>query len=247
MVRSRLGLKALGLCAMVLGLMAFGTTAAQAEPGAIWDVNGGALPEALLPTLAATLEGHATLLSKTGGKPFHILCSGVELKETHLVFPAGVLGFVKFTGCTLLELKEGEAITLAACEPHEGEEKGVVITKKAKGLILLHEFKNAKGEVERKEGVTEFEPEIGTTFATVHTSSKCGFGENIPVGGKVLFQDCQKAFSTPQPTHLIEYNVLSELWTFSNTAEHKATIDGSANVVLSGEKHKGLTFNGLPK
>jgi len=245
MVRSRLGLKALGLCALVVGLMAIGASAAQAEPGAIWDVNGAKLPEALLPTLAATLEGHATLLSTTGGKPFHILCSGVELKETHLVYPAGVLGFVKFTGCTFIELKAGVAITLTACEPHEGEEKGVIITKKTKGLILLHEFKNAKGEVERKEGVVEFEPETGTTFVTLHTSSKCAFGENIPIGGKVVFQDCQKAFSTPQVTHLIEYNVLSELWTFSNTAEHKATIDGSANVVLSGA-HKGMTFNGLP-
>jgi len=237
MSRPKFKLKIFGLCALVVGTMALGTGVAQAETGAFWQVNGAKLSETLLPTVVAAAGLHITLLSKLGGKSFHILCLSIEKKETHLVAPAGELGFLRLTACTFLELKEGVTVTLSACEPHQGEEKGVIVTKKAKGLIVL----NAA-----KEGVVKFEPETGTTFATISMSSKCAFGENLSIGGSVAFKDGQKKFTEELETHLLEFDsTASHLWVLSDTAEHAATIDGFANTKLSGA-HAGLKFSGKP-
>src|SRR4051794_33583504 len=114
MIRTRLEL--LGLCAMMLGVVAFSASAAQAESTAFWLVNKVKLPEALLPTLAASLENNdGTLLGELVGIKFHILCTAVTLIETHLVVPAGVLGSARFTGCKILQLKEGVTTPLAGC------------------------------------------------------------------------------------------------------------------------------------
>lgn len=47
--------KVVSLFALLLGLMVFGSTAAQAEPGAHWNVNGSAVSGTLLPEIQASL------------------------------------------------------------------------------------------------------------------------------------------------------------------------------------------------
>lgn len=229
MTRTRLGL--LGLCAVVFGVMAFSTGAAQAETGAYWLVKGAKFTT-LLPELAGTLEGHGTLLSELVGINFHILCTAIELKETHLLEPdGGLLGFIVFSGCDVYFLEGGKAVLQKECViPGK-----TVTTDKTKGLIVL----NAS-----KEGVTKFEPAAGATgkFATISMGETCPIGESITVKGSLILKDCQKAFLTDQVTHLVEAdNAVSDLL----IGLKKATLDGSANVVLGGT-HKGLTWSGHP-
>jgi hypothetical protein len=238
MIRTRIGL--LGLCAMMLGVMAFSASAAQAEPGAFWLVNKAKLPEALLPTIAATLENSmGTLLGELVGIKFHILCTGAELKEFHLVAPAGALGFGRFTGCTALKLNAaGGTEPLLECRITEtalGGTVGAIITSKIKGLIVLHEG----------EGAVKFEPEAGVTLAIIHFEEGCLIGESFKIGGVFAAKDCQKAFLTDQVTHLFEeLKALTSLFLNGNK-EKVVTTDGSANATLSGA-HAGQTFAGHP-
>ena len=51
MVKQKLRLKAVGLCALALGLVAFEGGVAQAEVGSNWRVNGANLTAGLLPEL----------------------------------------------------------------------------------------------------------------------------------------------------------------------------------------------------
>src|SRR3954471_21413979 len=100
MVRSKLRLKILGLCAVLVGMFAF-AVAAQAEPGAYWLVNGAKISEALLPTVLAETDVVGTLLTELGGKFIHIKCPTINLVGAHLVEPVGkILGKIDFKGCT---------------------------------------------------------------------------------------------------------------------------------------------------
>jgi hypothetical protein len=60
-------LKPAGLLAIMLGLMAFSANAAQAEPGARWNVAGSPI-SSLLPKINAKLEGATIILLTTVGK-----------------------------------------------------------------------------------------------------------------------------------------------------------------------------------
>ena len=262
MIRSRLGLKALGLCALVLGLMAFATSAAQAEVGAKWvfkvKTTAGELREVGVPNdtllpkiqikeieklLSGELVKHMVLLSAVVKKKFEILCTGAELETiagsgARLLLNGTIESFkVKFTGC---EIKIG-GVKQAACEPHTGIEKGMILTKEIKGLIVLHELAD-----KTKDPLVRFEPVTGKEFVTFETSAECAIGEKIPVIGKFTFKDSQNKFTNDELTdHLIEQGPLTELWTFTETTEHVANIDGSALVHMIGE-HENWPWGGLP-
>jgi hypothetical protein len=233
-IRARNAVKALGLCALVLGLMAIGTGAAQAEKGSHWNVNGKAITAELLVKIGATLENnHGILLSNALGKSFHILCTAMAFEEAELKVEGGSSGKIKFTGCIILL----GGVLSKPCEPKDAGVAGVILTKLLKDLILLHEG----------EPVDELEPVVAPLFALIETSAECAFGSSIPViGGRFTFQDCQKEGRIEKVTHLgTELAALTELWILSKTAEHVARIDGSANVSLIGE-HAGLTWSGTP-
>jgi hypothetical protein len=235
-MRSSFGLKVLGLCALLVGLMSFGAGAAQAEVGAYWLVSGKKITAELQPELQAALENKtSSLLTKLSNKNIHILCTAVELEETHLLEPNGrLLGKAKFSGCIFLELLVPPATKeIKFCNPKEG----IILTNKVEGLITLHE---GEGRILLKPD----EPEAKGTFANIFLGPECAFGEKLNVGGELVLKDCQKAFLTDQVTHLVEEDkVLTKLWVNSET--NPATIDGSANAFL-GIGHKGLTFAGHP-
>jgi hypothetical protein len=233
-IRSKLGFKALGLCALVLGLMAVSAGAAQAEVGAHWNVNGGKVTDALHAELGATLEGsHGILLSHALGKTFDILCTAMAFEEAVLKVEGGSSGKIKFTGCKILL---GGTVS-NACEPKDAGVAGVILTKALKDLIVLHEG----------QPVDRLEPVTLPLFSLIETAAECAFGTSIPVlGGKFTFKDCQNEGTIEKVTHLgEELQALTELWVLSKTVEHVAHIDGSANVSLIGA-HATLKWSGTP-
>ncbi len=240
MIRSNLRLKALGLCAMVFGLMAFSASAAQATVGANWMVNGVNLTDALLPGVDITQieNGSAALLTKIAGTAVHFLCTGAKIIGAKLELNGSVTngGKVRFTGCiTLLGGLSGSPSVV--CEPKSaGQPGGTIETNAGKGLLVLHEG----------EGLTLIEPSVaGGPFATLLFGEECSLPEEVKVFGKLYLKDC-KNIKNEEPTHLIEQGPLTHLWVISLTAEHAANIDGSAIVELTGE-HKGKNWNGLPQ
>src|SRR4051794_28891164 len=101
MVRSRLGLKVLGLCALALGLMAFAASAAQAEVNARWKVAGVDVTGATeFQTEIKEIESKtASLLFTTkGGTKVTILCTDAKFDGGgKLIKEGGVsLGRVEF-------------------------------------------------------------------------------------------------------------------------------------------------------
>ena len=228
----------LGLCALVLGLTAFGTSAAQAEPGNAWVIlnpEKTLVKKPLLPVLNAEIEKEGLLLATVlnGTVQLIIHCSAAQLIEVHLLEEGQLShGKVKFSGCKVLI----NGTAAPECEVHsKGAAVGTVETEKGKGLLALHELKPSG----QKDLVTVIEPLEGTTFVTLLMGEECVVGEEVPIEGKLVIKDCELKATEHLVTHLIEeeptltlLHVLDDL---------NAKIDGSALVFLTGE-HKGLKW-----
>jgi hypothetical protein len=201
------------------------------EVVASWNVKGTPVSTKLLPALSVTeVEGGSeSILSEVLKQKFEKLCTGMELIGAKLE-PEGKItsgAKVKFTGCII---KLNGKIS-PPCEPHTGAEKGVIVTKPAKGLLYL----------DGEEGALFIEPVSGETLVTVELGEECSIGEQIPLFGRLVLNIPK--YGTEATTHLLTGSSISELWLISNTAEHKVTLDGSGVVALSGE-HKGLEWSG---
>lgn len=270
MIRSRLGLKALGLCAALLGLMAVTTGSAQAEPTSFWSVVnpvGGALTkittEVLLPEVqikeieelkdVSDPGKHLVLLTTINGFKVSLLCSGAELENAagtgppKLLKEGSLLGRAKFTGC----ITKLNGATSGVCKPHSpGAASGTILTERVKGLIKLHEL--GVGGVkdstillfpEDKEG-----KQIGT-FVTIvlgveGIENECAIGERLNVEGELVIWDClgNTSFSEEKVDHLVEEFPGLKLLKFG---AQPATIDGSALVHLVGA-HPDWKWGGTP-
>jgi hypothetical protein len=238
----RLRFKAFGLCALVLGLMAFAASAAQAEPEARWMVAGANIEGATEVPIAEELEieklediknpgKHLVLLTKILGILTHILCTTAKLINAKLIKEGGVSagGKVQFGGCgTFLE----ESSTASApCLPKTAGVNDIIETNKGKGLLKLF------GGV----GETLIMPEEGETLAIVESSAECAVGQKIKMTGHIVIKDC-KNIKTEEVGHLIEVdNVNSTL----KASGQKAEIHGSAIVKLAGSG-LGKLWSGLP-
>ncbi|HEX4464602.1 MAG TPA: hypothetical protein VH042_08195 [Solirubrobacterales bacterium] len=232
MSRSRLGLKVLGLCALVVGVMAIaGASVAQAEVGAAWSYENasGTLKGNFSSTLEAepvfALEGETgTLL--IAEKPLSILCKLVEFDEGGQLAGEGsiLLGRLKFSKC--VGLIEGKVS--AACEPVDPVSgKGTILTEKFTGLIKLHELANKE-----KDSTILLKADTGETLASLHMPG-CGAGEEISIKGELVLWDCEGSTSakTLKVTHLLaEFPGLKLM----KVGTKSATLDGSANVSLKG-------------
>jgi hypothetical protein len=243
MSKSRFHLKALALCGMVVGLMmAFGSVSAQAEPEAHWWIVNleGKLVE-LDATLGAELEKNdGSLLTKISGVSVQFLCTAQTLIGGILTKPGSSKkgAKVKYSGCTT-KLNGTES---KPCVPkNAGTEEGVIVTKGVHFLLILHLLKET--------GLTDHRilvlPDEGETFATIEMGKECSIGTKVPViGPHLVLKDCENLLLVHLVTHLLEEDKeLTELWTISKTEEHKATLDGSVLVFLTGE-HKGLKWSG---
>jgi hypothetical protein len=270
MVRSNLRFKVVGLCALVFGLMAFGGTAAQAEPTASWvliNAKGellkvGVPEDKLLPEvtisevekLPGTEERHLVLLTKVAGVATEILCTEAKLENAggtglpKLLLTGSLLGRGVFSGC-ITKLK---GATSAPCKPHSAEAaEGIILTERVEGLIKLHELTGGVKDTTVLLAPEDKEGKLIETFVTLilgkaGVENECSIGEKLPISGELSIEDCNGLFQKEEVEHLIkEFAPLTDLWVLNKTAEHKATIDGSVWVRLEGE-HKGLKWAGLP-
>jgi hypothetical protein len=220
MALSRLGLKALGLCALVLGLMAVAAGIAHAEKESRWAIlkannelitispegDGKGKGDTLLPEVqiseieelkVAPVGKHLVLLTKSGTNTIALLCSGAELENAagtgapKLLLEGSILGKAKFTGCTFAI----NGTVQGVCKPHsKGAPEGTILTELAKGLIVLHEL---AGGVKDATVLLQGEDKEGkpiTTFVTIilgtEGASECAVGELLPVGGELIIWDC---------------------------------------------------------
>jgi hypothetical protein len=245
MLRSRLALKALGICLLVLGGMIGATELAQAEKGASWGYLGSAeelkqFGAGLEPSFKVELVGSdVSLLTKIGGNGAEFLCTSVTTTEGKLKAEGALLVSLIFHGC----ITKVNGVTQANCEPiAKGKSKGLIETLKLKGLVSLHTLGDGS-----KDSTVLIEPDTGSNaFAHIEVGELCSLGENVLLGGKLSLKDAEGAFATHKVSHSIEeFSLLTHLWAISDTAEHKATIDGSATVSLTGE-HAGLKWAGSP-
>ena len=267
MIRSRLGLKVLGLCAALFGLMAVTAGSAQAEAGSFWTVvnpKTEALTkittEALLPEVqvkeieelkAVGEEGkHAVLLTTIGATntPIAILCSTAELKKAteagapKLLKEGGLLGKAKFEGCTT-KLK---GVLSAPCKPHSpGSPEGTIETEVAKGLIKLHELTGGA-----KDDTVLLAPDnannrfVKIILGKEGFENECSAGESLTIEGELVVYDPagNTSFTEEKIDHLITEFPGLKLLKFGT---REASIDGSALIHLVGE-HLNWKWSGIP-
>ncbi len=219
-------LSLVGLLAAVFVLMAMSVGTAQAEKGNVWLLNGEHVISTLQPAVSISSIGASlVLLSKVNGIKVEISCTGAVLENTKLLTGGSVSGGkVKFTGCStkLNEIKQ------VSCEPHNGTEKGVIVSNALEDSLILH----SGALLVRLEAA-------GEILATVVSSEECLVGEKIAVIGKLTLKD--EALEKESASHSVSEGPLTEVWLVSKTEEHKATMDGSLKLELGGE-HKGLEW-----
>jgi hypothetical protein len=250
MTRTNMGL--LSLCAMLFGLMAFGTSGAQAEVGAKWLIltSGGVLKTGAELHAKVNLEIDSPVLI-LHSEILHIktlfLCTEVKVDEAKLL-KDGTIGKeegvpsgskVLFAGCTT-DLNGSPAAECTPEDPTAGV--GRISTQPVHALLVLHEL---TGGV--RDDLIEVIPDtgLGTTYVVMHLPAACPIGTSVPVIGKLFLKDCENKALEHLIKHLVEEGPLSELFTISKTAEHATKLLGSAWAFLEGE-HLGLKWSGDP-
>jgi hypothetical protein len=231
MMRAKLGL--LGLCAVVLGLMAFSASPAHAAKWLILNAKGELKTGTeLKATFSAELEDvHVTVLvPDILGAHFSFLCSAKELIGA-LGSDGSVLSGLKalFKGCKVLL----DGTLNEACEPHSaGSPVGTVETASLKGLLV------SVGGAAR----IRIEPETGETFANINMGEECPIGETLPVKGVLYLVD--NALATHSVRHLSTGDLVNtDLWVLNKILAHKIIITGASEMFLTGA-HKGLKWSG---
>jgi hypothetical protein len=240
MTRSKLGL--LGLCAMVLGVMAISAGAAQGAAFA-WVVLNAS--ETIATELKALVVGekdsaHLTLLTHLLGIAPSITCTNFELVGVNLETGGKLTtgGKVKFTGCEAY--LSGTLTTALGCNVQsKGQPVGTIETNSLKGELILHILEAGKTEV-----LMKLDPEVaGGPFATILTE-ECILPESNPVKGVLYLKDGENRATTHVTKHLIEQGLLTSLFVGTDNKEHLETsLDGSAWVKLNGA-HKALEWAG---
>jgi len=236
MLRSKLGL--LGLCTMVLGIMAMSASAAHAVPLYTWLVlhtPGGVVLEVTepLPVVSEPDTKELTLLTHLVGLSVSVSCTNSELSGISLE-KEGTLtkgGKVVFTGCK---------VSTAGCKVKSpGAAEGTVVAQ-GKGHLLLHEPSPGKTEL-----LTQLEPEeAGGTFATLRFEGECALPESNKVTGSLWVKDCEGKGEVHAVKHLIIQGPLTSLSVGADTKEHLETsIDGSLWIRLLSSKEWGGMHN----
>jgi hypothetical protein len=188
MTRSKLTLLCLG--AAVLGILAFGTGAAQAEVGAKWLIEkptGEVLDAAnLSAALGAEMENnHFLILTAALGITF--LCQKATLVGFFLEKEGSLTegGKIRFSACTMLV--KGELIACTVRSP--GAPPGVAETSPLKGLIVLHQLLSGV-----KDKLIRIEPAKGVLFMNIECDEVVG----LPITGKLFPQGLPRRTLDPQ-------------------------------------------------
>jgi hypothetical protein len=242
MIRTKLGL--LGLCAVVVGMMAMSASAAQGATLSWLILNS---THTTATNLLAKLVGekdseHLVLLTKLLGLMVSITCTNFELINTYIepVEKIQNNAQVKFTGCTA---REGDTLGTAFpnCEVSSaGQPIGTILTEKGHGLLVLHKLTGGGEEV-----LTELLPDVvGGPFAIILIKN-CVLPESNPVKGALFLKDCEGFATTHKVKHLVIQGPLTSLFVGADTAEHLETsLRGSAWIKL-GQTPAGVNHTGL--
>jgi len=197
-MRTRLGLKVLGLSALVMGVMAIGTAGvAQAEKESCWGYMNGAELKCFSAELEAkpvlAIENNSATLI-VGTLNIEVLCKTAELVGDEANPTGGMLtkegsillGQVLFGGCISLS-KTPTLTQLTKCTPKDPiDGEGKIITEKGTGLIVLH--KNPSTGV--NEPVVELKPDVvNGPLAKIFLGASCAVSEELIVKGKLILQD----------------------------------------------------------
>ncbi len=244
MIRSKLGL--LGLSAMVLGLMAFNVAGAQATKGAKWLILNKAGQVKTGSELPAPLRAYSdsavyVLHSEILKIKVLFLCQGISVAFANLL-AEGSIGFapgevnsstVSFFFCTT----DLNGAASPECTPNDSlGGPGAIVSKLGHGLLVL----GFAGE-----DLIKVLPDAGETLATIKLPAACPIGTSVPVIGKLNLKDCENLALTHLVRHLVEVGSGTELFTVSKTAEHAATLLGSAWLELFAEDFE-LKWSGDP-
>ena len=225
-----------GLLALLAGLMAFSATAAQAEPGAYWEVGGTQIKDkTLLPEINARKDTPDIIfLSKSGLSTLAIDCTDIAFRNGLLHELGRFTGSIHLTGC-ITKLNGSEA---PLCKPHSpGAAEGLILTEPLEGLLKLH-----KPTAGGTEDVLELlAVNAGMVFVTLEFGSgKCAI-KGFNLTGTIFLKDCKGLGLTNELEHLFEEHSLTKLLWGANSM----TIDGSFWVFLEGA-HKGQKWSGHP-
>lgn len=192
-------------------------------------LGASALPAGIQVTKLTTAT--ATLKAKVAGATVEITTSTApELTGLKLEGEGKIAaGTVKFKGLTT---KINGSVS-APCTP-----SGTVTSNKLKGGFVSHE-----GSL-----YVQLTPESGSTLVTIPLGEECSIGEEIPVitkkeGKGLVLSDPLGIANELKEHEATALAALTELWMLSETAEHKATVEGKAAVGLTGED-SGLTWKG---
>jgi hypothetical protein len=251
MTRTRLGL--LGLCAMVLGLMAFSTTGAQAE--GTWLIlkkpgeakTGVELPATLELEKDKNKEGieHYVLHTEILKIKVLFLCSGIKAVNAK-IFGEGAIGKgpseekeskVLFAECKTFF----NGVEEPKCKPVDtADGAGFIVTNFLHALAELHKLEPSGV----KDDIIKALPDVeGEPFVRMVLPVGCVIGTSVPVFGTLALQDCENMALVHAVKHLLEpFLPLTRLWVISDTPEHAATLLGSAWAKLGGV-HAGLLWS----
>ena len=252
-MRTRLGLKVLGLSALVMGLMAIGTAGvAHAEAGACWkyllaggatkcfgeNVNG--VPLEARPTIKFENNTGTLLIANVN---LEVLCTSAKFvgagTEGMLALNGEILlGRVQFEGCISLS-RTPTLSKLNTCTPNDPVAGlGKILTEKGTGLIVLHLLAGGS-----KIPLVKLSPDVGLTLAKIFLGEECAVSEELIVTGHLDIQDTggKTPFEEHKKVHLIEESSLKLM----TVGVNQATIDGTAEVSLEGD-HSALFWGGKP-
>jgi hypothetical protein len=241
-MRTRSGLKLLGLSALVMGVTAIGSAdVAQAETGACWGYS-------TLSCFSTTLEAKSviTIENISGTHPsvatllvenlnMEITCTTAEFIDGGTLSANGsiLLGVVEFGGCFTRKSTTAGLGLLATCDPSsQVAGLGKIRSEKLTGLIVLH----------NGEPVVKFSPDTGTTLARIFLFEECPIAEEVVVAGSLVLSDIggKSGFEEHKLTHLVrEFRSLKLMKVGVNTV----SIDGTANVTLASP-HNALKWAG---
>jgi hypothetical protein len=224
------------LLALVLGLMAFSATAAQAEPGAYWEVGGTKIEgsSSLLPEIQAKNDTvHITLLITISGSTVEVLCGPIKFVGAKLHTLGRATGKIHYDKCTTLV----NHVAAPRCTPKSpGAAAGLIETGALEGLIKLHELAGGA-----KDDLLKLSPATGLTFFTLELGALCSIGEKFDITGHLYLKDCSNEGLVNKVEHLFEEGPLSDVFLGLN----RVTMDGSFWAFLVGA-HAGMQFSGHP-
>lgn len=232
----RRGHQALGLCALLMGVMVISTSVAQAETGACWGYMNGTTLKCFSSTLEATpvVEPFSSGTLLIGNVNLEVLCTGAKFIEGGVLSANGsvLLGKVEFSGC-LSRTSNSKLELLKVCEPRDPiAGAGKIRTEKITGLITLH---LGKPDV-------LFKPDTGETLAKIFLGELCAVSEEIIVKGEFVAEDVfgKESFETHSNSHLMDESFSLHLM---KVGINGATIDGSA-IVRPGGVHNAMLWAG---